>query len=453
MQALRRSALSGLCTTLLLTADTAWPHGYQIDELSARRLGDAFSGGAAEAQDASTAYYNPAGLVRLQQPQRSSGLSLIDSRVRFRGSARSADPADTAGTGTGVAPVSGGPQAESSDEGLVPHLYYAHPLSRELVLGLALNLPYATHTEYPATSAVRYQGIEAELTGARLSLGLGQRLGPQWSWGGALVLQQVEGRLASALNGAGLCSAAGAPCGVAGSSTADGRIRFEGDDLGAGFLLGLLYEHNADTRAGLAYRSAIRHRLQGAAEVSVPPAAEPATSGVDPFFRSHGEGARFTLITPEAVSLSLYRRLGERFSLQGDATWTRWSRFRSLDIFTDSGFASRQPQEWEDSWRLALGGEYRSTDRLALRAGLAWDRSPVPENRRSLAFPLDDYKALSLGASYKVRPGLTLDAGLQRTHAFKTAVREGDLATTLGQLDGEARTATWSAALGLTWVP
>ena len=167
-----RFAVSAL---LLAMGDAALAQGYQIDEQSARRLGDAFSGGAAEARDASTAHYNPAGLVRLKKTELTGGVSVLTTKVEFTGTAITADPSDTSGTGLGYAPVVGN-GAESSSSDVVPNLYFATPLREGTVLGIALNAPFASSTDYGSRSQVRYQSVESEVTGARLTLSLGQEL-------------------------------------------------------------------------------------------------------------------------------------------------------------------------------------------------------------------------------------------------------------------------------------
>ncbi len=62
-----------------LISPAGWAQGYSVDEQSAKRLGDAFSGGAAEALDASTAFYNPAGLTRLRQTELVLGLGIVNA--------------------------------------------------------------------------------------------------------------------------------------------------------------------------------------------------------------------------------------------------------------------------------------------------------------------------------------------------------------------------------------
>lgn len=441
--------VSGFTVKILALAVTAlssqaFAQGYQIDEQSARRLGDAFSGGAAEARDASTTHYNPAGLTRLKQMELTGGVSVLTTKVEFTGSAITADPSDSSGSGLGVAPVSGGSTADTSSSDAVPNLYFAMPLREGTVLGIALNAPFASSTDYGSSSVVRYQTTESELTGTRLTLALGQAVNESFSLGLGLIVQQLEGELASALDVSSFCSIGGTPCGVAGSGDNDGSIEFEGDDIAFGYSLGLLYEMNADTRLGFAWRSAIKHELEGTANVQTP-------FPVDAFFNTHSEGANFNLSTPEAASLSLFHQLSPSFSLQGDVTWTRWSRFEALDITTSSGFNVYQPQNWKNNWRVAVGGEYQSTEQLALRAGLAWDQSPVKDGQHNLSFPLDDFKALSIGLTYAFSPTLALDAGLQKTLNFDADVNDGDVMTTGSQANGNSESDTWSAAIGFNW--
>lgn len=444
---------------LLAMADTAMAQGYQIDELSARRLGDAFSGGAAEARDASTAHYNPAGLVRLQKTEITGGVSLLSTKVAFHGDAISADPADSSGTGLGYAPVSGS-AAESNGHDLVPNLYAALPLRPGTVLGLALNAPFASSTDYGAGSVVRYQSVESEVTGARLTLSLGQEITPALSAGAGLIVQRMEGSITNALDSASYCSIGSAmsggalpTCGVAGTPDQDGRVTFEGDDVALGYNLGLLYNLSDATRIGLAWRSAIKNKLEGTASVQMPAAVEPVTSQVDAFLRTHNEGAKFDLTTPESASLSALHQVDERLSLQADVTWTRWSRFEALDIHTDSGFTVTQQERWKNNWRLAVGAEYQSSPQLAVRAGAAWDQSPVPEANRNVSFPLEDFRALSLGLTWSFSPALALDAGLQKTLHFSSDVQDGDVNVTGTQAQGNSRSNTWSAAVGLNWKP
>ncbi|MDQ8035851.1 MAG: outer membrane protein transport protein [Pedobacter sp.] len=451
-------AIKALALAMTALSSQAFAQGYQIDEQSARRLGDAFSGGAAEARDASTTHYNPAGLVRLKQTELTGGVSVLTTKVEFTGTAITFDPSDTSGSGTGNAPVIGN-GAESSSSDAVPNLYFATPLREGTVLGIALNAPFASSTDYGSSSVVRYQSLESEVTGARLTLSLGQEISPAFSVGLGLIVQRMEGSITNAIDSASYCSIGSAmsggvlpTCGTAGTPDQDGRVKYEGDDIAFGYSLGLLYNLNDSTRLGFAYRSAIKNELEGSASVQIPAAVEPVTSMVSPFLSTHSESAKFDLTTPESLSLSAFHQLNEKFNLQADVTWTRWSRFEALDIKTASGEGDvTQEENWKNNWRVAVGGEYQTTEQLALRAGLAWDQSPVPDESRNISFPLDDFKAISIGLTYAFSPALALDAGLQKTLDFDSDVNDGDVNTSYSQANGNSESSTWSAAVGLNW--
>ncbi|MGH8493736.1 MAG: OmpP1/FadL family transporter [Moraxellaceae bacterium] len=440
-------SLKALTLAVAALSSQAFAQGYQIDEQSARRLGDAFSGGAAEARDASTGYYNPAGLTRLKQMELTGGVSVLTTKVEFSGKTTvfTGNPSET--------PISGS-TVESSSSDVVPNIYFAMPLREGTVLGIALNAPFASSTDYGSDSVVRYHSVESEVTGARLTFSLGQEISPDFSVGLGLIVQRMEGSITTAIDSAAFCAAAGAPCAASlGTSADDGEVEYEGDDVAFGYSLGLFYNIGENTRIGFAYRSAIKSELEGSADVEIPASVEPIISGLSPFLSTHSEGAKFNLTTPESVSLSAFHQINEKFSLQGDATWTRWSRFEALEIKTESGKGDvTQEENWKNNWRIALGGEYQTTEQLALRAGLAWDQSPVPDANRNVSFPLDDFKAISVGLTYAFSPSLALDAGLQKTLDFDSDVHEAsDDFPLYHEANGNSESDTWSAAVGLNW--
>ena len=74
--------LLGMCA-VLISHDSAAGAGYAIVEQSVKRLGTAYAGGTAAADDASTVFYNPAGLTRLPGSQLVAGLHLVFPSARF----------------------------------------------------------------------------------------------------------------------------------------------------------------------------------------------------------------------------------------------------------------------------------------------------------------------------------------------------------------------------------
>jgi long-chain fatty acid transport protein len=187
-----------------------------------------------------------------------------------------------------------------------------------------------------------------------------------------------------------------------------------GDDTTVGFQLGVQWEPLVGTRLGLAFRSAVFHELSGDATFEGVPHPLSLTRN----FANTADRAK--LVTPETLNLGLSQKIGERWTLLAGLEWTNWSRFRDLIVTFDSGRPPSVTQErWHDTVFASLGGEYRWNETLTLRAGFAFDQTPVRDADRTPRIPDSNRYWLSVGASYAVLPNTTLS--LAYTHIFAPA--------------------------------
>ena len=127
---------------ILLTISTTQSAaaGFALVEQSVSGLGNAYAGAAASAEDASTVFFNPAGLMYLNGNQLVVGGHIIKPSAEFSGSA----------TNALGAPVSGGDGGDAGNTSLVPNLYYSRKLPNNFVFGLGINAPFGLKTEYDA---------------------------------------------------------------------------------------------------------------------------------------------------------------------------------------------------------------------------------------------------------------------------------------------------------------
>src|SRR5215831_13087368 len=72
---------------LSMPADQAFGSGFALQEQNASGLGHAYAGGAAAAEDVSTIFFNPAGLVRLHSLQGVIAANAICPSAKFHDSA------------------------------------------------------------------------------------------------------------------------------------------------------------------------------------------------------------------------------------------------------------------------------------------------------------------------------------------------------------------------------
>ncbi|UBF25063.1 outer membrane protein transport protein [Kovacikia minuta CCNUW1] len=200
-----------------------------------------------------------------------------------------------------------------------------------------------------------------------------------------------------------------------------------------GYNLGLLYEPTPTTRFGLAYRSRITHKLEGDADFTVPTSAAFLTRTG----RFTDTDASAELKLPDSLSLGVYHELSPRVALMGDVTWTNWSRFQELrvDYANPVQPPTIQRENWEDTIRVGIGVNYAATDTLKLRAGFAFDQSPVKDEFRTARIPDGDRYWLAIGASYRPSKNLSLDNSYAHLFVGNVSINEGSATT--GFLRGE----------------
>jgi len=434
----------------LLTISTAQSAaaGFALVEQSVSGLGNAYAGAAASAEDASTVFFNPAGLMSLEGNQLVVGGHIIKPSAEFSGSA----------TNALGAPVTGGDGGDAGNTSLVPNLYYSRKLPNNFVFGLGINAPFGLKTEYDANWVGRYHAIESELKTININPAIAYKAAPNLSVGVGVNIQYIEATLSQAINQTTSCigvllaqnpgmdpATALATCGGLGVSTADATGEIEGDDWSYGYNFGLMYDVNPGTRVGFAYRSKIKQELEGDASFT----------NADSFFTGIGifvpTSVTANVTLPESASLSLYHDINTQWAILADATWTHWNRFQELRV----DYASIQPdsvtvEDWNDSMRYSLGLNYRYDSAWLLRTGVAFDEEPIPDAaHRTPRIPGNDRTWLAVGANYQYSPAVSFDMGY--AHLFVDDTRINHTSTTAGNITGEYDNAVDILSVQVNW--
>ena len=435
----------------------AYSAGFALIENSASGMGKAFAGAAAVADDASTVWFNPAGMTYL-------GKSLGDkSQVTLAGHIVSAKTKFTDKGSTIPAALGGsatsGENASERVTSLIPNLYYVKPINEKLHFGLGVNAPFGSKTVYDDDWVGRYQAIETELLSINVNPSLSWKASEKLSLGGGVSAQYVDLKnLSSAIDSVGACfnvaagvgALAGAAAGAAiqgqcaatytvpAQTATDSHTVIKGDSIAFGFNLGLLYEATDKTRVGLSYRSEIKHDVDGTIKFDLDPGLLPiiAATGTTSF---NNRDVKATVDLPPSVSLSVAHKVNEKLELLGDVTWTGWDSFEELRITETDGVTDVTvvPEKWEDVYRVSVGANYKYNDKLTLRTGVAFDEEPIPSATfRTPRIPGNDRTWLSFGAGYKVNKKLDLDFGYSHLFLDKTPIdNPGDGYSVVGNYD------------------
>ncbi|MGH8727627.1 MAG: OmpP1/FadL family transporter [Burkholderiales bacterium] len=404
----------------VLSSSTALAAGFQLFEQSGSGLGNAFAGGAAAAEDASTVFFNPAGLTRIPGRQLVVAGHLIHVEAEF----------ENQGSTLGFAPIplSGGDGGDAGGSALVPNLYYAMDLPADLKFGLGVNAPFGLKTHYDAGWVGRYHALTSQLATININPSLAYKVNDVVSIGAGLDAMYADARLSNAVD-FGLLA-----LGPAGSQLFDGRAEVEGDDWGYGYNLGVLFNLSDATRIGVAYRSKITIDIDAEADFNVPALLAPGFAALGVFRETDASAA---VDLPDFASLSVFHQLNSAWAVMADVTWTNWSRFDELRVEFDNPVQpdAVTPQNWDDSYKVAVGATYQHNDAWKFRGGVAYDKSPVPDEFRTPRIPDEDRLWLSFGAQVKLCPTCALDFGY--THIFVDDPELNLTSLTAGNLRGE----------------
>lgn len=262
----------------------------------------------------------------------------------------------------------------AGESGVIPSLYGSHD-----GYGAGVYAPFGLGTSYRPGWQGEQRALRSQIRSVRLQASGGLEVAPSFRLGAGVFLQRLDAVLTNSLS------------------------RIEAGDTGAGFSLGALWQPGS-LSLGLSFSSAVSHDLKGRATVT----------GNETF-------ARTNIKTPESVRLGAAWRAAPDWLVLAGATWTRWSRIQVLTIETGLGFDLQEEHRWRDTWRVSLGTEHQR-GRWTLRAGTAWDQTPIRSSaHRSPRMPDADRLWLSAGVGYGVRNGWRFDAGL--THIIYSASR------------------------------
>ena len=407
----------GLVTAAILLASTAHDAraaAFQLKEDSAVNLGTAFAGSASAAQRPSTVFDNPAGLTQLEGLQIEGGGSLIAPSFVFHGTSNNAFGRPN----SGVDGRDGGNQAP------VPYGYISYKVTNDLAVGLGLTSPFGLATTYGTNFIGRYQADKTELKTLNINPSLAYQVLSWLSLGAGFSAQYGRAEFSSVLNSSTIGTQALRRPVV----LPDGYFRLRGDDWAFGYNFGALIQPGKATNIGLAYRSRVEQNFTGTADFVMP-----APLSLNSAFRSSGGNAKLTL--PDTATISITQGIGDKLKVSAEVSWTNWSQFKTLNAFrTDGTQLNSTPQHYHNTVFASLGASYKVLDSLTLRAGTAFDKTPVSNAYRTVRVPDADRVWLAGGVSYEVLPGTAIDFAY--AHLFVKDSRINEVSTTGDLLQG-----------------
>ena len=423
-RAFRRTRLATAvgAALLSLSAGHALGAAFALQEQNASGLGHAYAGGAAAAEDVSTIFYNPAGLVRLQTMQAVVAGNIICPSSKFHDN----------GSQPAAFQKLGGDGGDAGSCAGVPNLYLGVPFTDKWSFGLGVNVPFGLETKYDSDWLGRFQAVKSKIETININPVLSYEITKTLTVGAGVNWQRLKAELTSHVNYAGafatgvgqavaggLVPAAAAPVLIGSAAGLETNAKVTGDDSAWGWNAGVIWQFDPMTRVGAHYRSKIKYDVSGSVEFNnpaalgaLPPTLAPVgaaiASGVNAVL-ANGD-VRIAIEMPDTANVSIFRTINDRWDVMADVQHTRWSSIQELKIVRSTGAVlSTTPENFRDTWRGSVGANYRYSDNWIFRGGLAYDQSPVRDAQRTPRLPDQDRTWIALGAQYKYSPSIAID--------------------------------------------
>ncbi len=395
---IRKTALSlAVAGAFAGGASQAHASAFALIEQSASGLGSSFAGAAATAEDASTIFYNPAGMSLLPGGmQVSAGLALINLSAKFSDSGSTAAP--------GPRPL-GSNGGDAGGLATVPNVYFAMDVAPNWKVGVGVSVPFGLKTEYDADWIGRFQAIKSDISTLNINPSASYKINETVSFGFGLNYQSIDAEFTNAVN-----------LGGAAEANADVKAKDSGS---LGYNLGAMFQLAPDTRLGVSYRSPIKYHLTGTANFSSP-AVPSGNVSID-------------IKMPDTASIALQHRLNPGWTLLADVTRTGWSQIKNLTIVRDTGATlSNTPENFKDTWRVGVGAVHRLDDAWSIKMGFAYDQTPINDTDRTARLPDNNRLWLSVGGQYRLSKDGTLDFGLAHLFIKDAPINQSQVATAGG---------------------
>ncbi len=158
----------------------------------------------------------------------------------------------------------------------------------------------------------------------------------------------------------------------------------------------------------------------------------------------------FDMTVPSEFGFGISLQPNPRTTLAADFSMTRWSEFEMFNIkFNNRDFAnSSNPQapqtwrnlltdvtipfEWDDAFRISLGGERVFNERWTGRIGYMYDDSPIPDETLNTIFIDTGSKhSFNLGATFTLNESISFEGAIEGVFSSSRDIPE------VGDVDGD----------------
>jgi len=356
---------------LVVFVSQARAGGFALEEQTTLAGG---TGGASTARtgDPGSAWYNPAALAD-------------DGGVRIGFGLMAAFPSLQAEA------MDGSWQTDSESKMATPPHFNMSVAEGDLAFGLSAGVPFGAGVTWPSDWAGRHEILSTKLQVFRVAPFVAMRLGKLRISGGVHVdFARLEiNRTLDFID-------------------TEGDVKLDMTGNAFGFDLAAFYEATPNLDVGLSYKSRSQIALTGGADFTAPDAFAVKTTD---------QNVGTTVRLPDRIALGT-RWHKDKLSVLGDLIVTMWgvNKQTVIDFEIEDTPDVVQDNEWTTTVALRAGAEYQVNPKLVARGGAFYDPSPAPAERLAPTSPDSNRVGVTLGGSYVIGEGYTVDVFYEYMH-------------------------------------
>jgi long-chain fatty acid transport protein len=383
-----------------MSAGSGEAGGLFVSEMGTPDLGLAAAGRASTADNAATAFGNPAGMTRLEGSHLLVGLQGGYGVVEFDRGSETTVSGGNGGNASGGFPGAG--------------FYAVYSLSPDIKLGISTGSNFGGDVQYEKGWSGRYYATKDELVTFGVWPVAAYKVNDWLSIGGGA--QIIYGSLNSKT---AVRNVTNGP---------DGQIQLDHDDVGYGGIAGFLVEPIEGTRIGVTYTSKVKLNFKENPDVS---GGGPVFDALDP--RITNSKLDLGLTIPQSVMVSGTQAVTPDIDVMANVTWQDWSEFGkpTVEVTSTTSRKATVDLDYDDTWGVALGGRWRFRPAWTWSLGVGYDTSPINKSQRGPALPLDQQVRVGTGLQYALTERATIGAAYQYLY-----LGQGDIDRDSGQLTG-----------------
>lgn len=405
----------------LLTGTAASAGGYQVT-LAGQKNNGMGGVGVGLSLDQAAMFYNPGALAMVRERGVQIGVNGTLARQAFRAE-------------------NGSTQRELQNNTTTPFNLYVGfgPTEGKFRAGIAVYTPFGNKLQYAEGWEGRFALTEIDLKAVYVQPTFSYAITDQISVGaGLMVLASGSVNLQRDIPSQ---DASGNYASIELDGKAENKI---------GFNAGILFKPSEKLSVGVSYRSKIDAVVED---------GDVTFSGLSNTAAPNFQATKFkaTLPLPATTTIGIGVMPTEKLTIGLDVNYVEWSAYRTLEFKFDApvngSTVSSSKRFYEDALTFRLGAQYQVTSGLTVRAGGAFDNSPVKDGFLTPETPDADRITGTLGASYKFGEHFGIDVSTQFVNLKKRTVTQEELINngTTDRVAGTYKTQVVVPGIGLNY--